>query len=207
MKRFFQIQPNKILKRFYPKAIWEMPTNEKVIYLTFDDGPIPGLTEWILDELEKYGAKATFFCVGENIHKYPDIFKKIKVRGHLAANHSFQHIKGFHSETMEYIENVELCEKLTGNKLFRPPYGQLRKKQYRELLSRGYKIVMWDVISYDYEKITPENCLKNILKNTKRGSIILFHDNIKAEENVKYALSHTLKHFHAEGFRFCSIPE
>jgi peptidoglycan/xylan/chitin deacetylase (PgdA/CDA1 family) len=193
------------MKKFFPKAVWEFDPSERTIYLTFDDGPIPGLTEWILDELKRFDAKATFFCVGENIEKNKIIFGRIVSDGHQVGNHTYNHIKGFHSSLLEYIRNTESCEALTKNKLFRPPYGQLRKSQYRALLKMNYKIVFWDVISYDYEKIAPEQCLKNVLKHAKAGSIIVFHDNLKAETNVKYALPHTLEHFSKQGFKFRSI--
>jgi peptidoglycan/xylan/chitin deacetylase (PgdA/CDA1 family) len=193
------------MKKFFPKAVWEFDHSERTIYLTFDDGPIPGLTEWILDELKRFDAKATFFCVGENIEKNRNIFDRITSDGHQVGNHTYNHIKGFHSSLLEYIRNTESCEALTKNKLFRPPYGQLRKSQYRALLKMNYRIVFWDVISYDYEKIAPEQCLKNVLKHGKAGSIIVFHDNLKAETNVRYALPHTLEHFSKQGFKFRSI--
>jgi peptidoglycan/xylan/chitin deacetylase (PgdA/CDA1 family) len=193
------------MKKFFPKAVWEFNSSDKTIYLTFDDGPIPGLTDWILDELKRFDAKATFFCVGENIEKNKIIFDRIEKDGHQVGNHTYNHIKGFHSSLLEYIRNTEACEVFTKNKLFRPPYGQLRKSQYRALLKKNYKIIFWDVISYDYENIAPEQCLKNVLKHAKAGSIVIFHDNIKAEQNVKYALPRTLEHFTEKGFKFRSI--
>lgn len=193
------------MKKFYSKALWQVKTTEKTIYLTFDDGPIPELTEWVLDELKRYNALATFFCVGENIIKNKSIFDRICAEGHQVANHTQNHIKGFHSNINDYINNVSACEQLTKSKLFRPPYGQLGKSQYRALLKDNYTIVFWDVVSYDYEKITPAQCLKNVLRHTKNGSIVLFHDNIKAIDNMKYALSETLSHFTQKGFTFKSI--
>jgi peptidoglycan/xylan/chitin deacetylase (PgdA/CDA1 family) len=193
------------MKKFFSKAVWEIKTSEKNIYLSFDDGPIPGLTEWILDELKKFDAKATFFCVGENIEKNRVIFERIKQEGHQVANHTQNHIKGFHCSLLEYLRNAESCEALTQSKLFRPPYGQLRKSQYRALLRKNYQIIFWDVISYDYENISPQQCLRNVLRHTRAGSIVLFHDNLKADENVRYALSHTLKHFSEKGFNFRPI--
>jgi peptidoglycan/xylan/chitin deacetylase (PgdA/CDA1 family) len=205
LNKYFLIQPSKLIKKFYSKALWQINTSEKEIYLTFDDGPIVGLTEWILDELKKYSAKATFFCVGENIIKNKNIFDRIVHEGHQIGNHTQNHIKGFNSNLEDYLNNVESCEKLTGSKLFRPPYGQLRKSQYKTLLSKNYKIVFWDVISYDYEKINKNACFLNVKKNTKNGSIVLFHDNLKAEENVKYALNETLKYFSEAGYVFKAI--
>jgi len=193
------------MKKFYSKALWRVKTPEKIIYLTFDDGPIPGLTEWVLDELKKFNAKATFFCVGDNIVKNTAIFNRIVSEGHQIGNHTQNHIKGFHSNLEDYLSNTSSCEQLTNAKLFRPPYGQLRKSQYKALLKASFKIVFWDVISYDYEKITPKQCLKNVLRHTKNGSIVLFHDNLKAEANMKYALSNTLNHFSEKGYSFKSI--
>lgn len=205
MNRIFLIQPSKLIKKFYSKAIWNFNRAEKNIYLTFDDGPVPHLTEWILDELKKYNAKATFFCVGDNIIKHRSIFDRILLEGHQVANHTQNHIKGFNCELEDYLKNVDACETLTKTKIFRAPYGQLRKKQYRSLLFLNYKIVFWDVISYDYEKISKEDCYRNVYKHIKNGSIVLFHDNIKAEQNVKYALSETLKDFSEKGYSFKAI--
>lgn len=205
MNNLLLIQPKKWMKKFFSKAVWEFNRSDKTIYLTFDDGPIEGLTEWILDELKKFDAKATFFCVGENVLKNKPIFDRIIKEGHQVANHTQNHIKGFHSSLLEYIKNTEACEALTKSKLFRPPYGQLRKSQYRALLRKNYKIIFWDVISYDYEKISPEQCLKNVIRHTKEGSIVLFHDNLKANGNVRYALTRTLQHFSEKGFKFSSI--
>lgn len=205
MNRIFLIQPNKLLKKFYSRAIWNFNRSEKNIFLTFDDGPIPNLTEWILDELKKYNAKATFFCVGENIIKHPHVFKRIIDEGHQVGNHTQNHIKGFNHDLEDYLKNVDACETLTKTKLFRAPYGRLRKKQYRSLLFLNYKIVFWDVISYDYEKISKEDCYNIVSKRIKNGSIVLFHDNMKAERNVKYALSKTLSDYTSKGYTFKRI--
>lgn len=205
MKNLFLIQPAPLLRKLYPKAVWKIDTSEKIIYLTFDDGPIPGLTEWILEELKKYNAKATFFCVGDNILKNPSIFKRIKEEKHAVGNHTMHHLKGFKTNLKAYLEEVEDCNHLISNKLFRPPYGQLTPFQYRDLHGKGYKIILWDVISYDYEKINPAICLKNVIKNTKEGSIVLFHDNIKAEKNLRYTLPLFLKHFANLHFQFKAL--
>ena len=199
------IQPNKLLRKFYSKAIWRVQSKQKDVYLTFDDGPVPGLTEWILDELNTYKAKATFFCVGQNIEKNPRLFDRIMSEGHTVANHTYQHLKGFHSNTQEYLQNVDACEKLTKSLLFRPPYGRMRKSQYKSLLQKNYKIILWDVISYDYEKISPEECFAIVKQKTKPGSIVLFHDNVKAEKNVSYALRNTLIYFSKQGYSFKAL--
>lgn len=205
MKNFLLIQPKKFLKFIYRNAFWRINTAEKIIYLTFDDGPIKELTEWVLDELHKHQAKATFFCVGANILKNPEIFNRIVQEGHVVANHTMFHPKGFKTKTSEYLSEVETCEKLVKNKLFRPPYGQLKQSQYKALLKNNFKIVFWDVISYDYEKISEKACLNNVIKNTKPGSIVLFHDNYKAEKNLRYTLPHFLKHFSALNYKFKAI--
>lgn len=199
------LQPKRALKLLYPKAIWNVKTEEKNLYLTFDDGPIPGLTEWVLDILKQYNVKATFFCVGNNIEKHPELFKRIKEEGHLVGNHTFNHVKGFKTKTADYIDNTLKCEALTKTKIFRPPYGQLKRPQYKKLLEHGYKIVMWDVISYDYEKIGPEQCFLNVKKNVKKGSVILFHDNVKAEKNIKYALPLTIEYFLKLNYNFVTL--
>jgi len=201
------IQPKSILKKLYPKAIWNFESSDKTIYLTFDDGPIPGLTEWVLEMLKKYNAKASFFCVGANILKHPVIFEKVKDSGHLVANHTMHHIKGFKYSVTDYIKEVEACKALVGNDLFRPPYGQLKRSQYRALTEKNYKIVFWDVISYDYEKISPETCANNVLNNSKSGSVVLFHDSLKAEKNLKYALPLFLKHFSDLNYKFETLKQ
>lgn len=174
--------------------------------LTFDDGPVP-LTEWVLDQLQAHGVKATFFCVGDNILKHPAIFERIKAEGHLVANHTLHHVKGFRHTTAAYLSEVDACEQLTGTRYFRPPYGQLKVSQYRALLKRGFKIVMWDVISYDYEKILPLQCLTNVLKHAREGSVLLFHDNIKAENNLRFTLPKILSHYQEKGFQFKTLAE
>lgn len=202
MKNILLIQPKSFLKLIYPKAVWKINTIEKIIYLTFDDGPIPGLTEWVLDELKKFDAKATFFCVGSNILKNPDIFERIKQEGHMVANHTMYHPRGFKTESLNYINEVEDCRKIVKNDLFRPPYGQLKRSQYKALLDKGFKIIFWDVISYDYEKISEKACANNVILNTKPGSIVLFHDNYKAEKNLRYSLPLYLKHFAHLHYKF-----
>lgn len=205
MKRLFLLQPNRLIRKFYKKAVWRIDANSKNIYLTFDDGPIPELTGWVLDQLKLFDAKATFFCVGENINKNPKIFERIQNEGHQVGNHTMKHAKGFHSSLKDYLTSIENCETLTKTKLFRPPYGQLSKMQYRALIKKGFKIVFWDVISYDYEKISPEICFKIVSSRIRKGSIVLFHDNMKAEKNLKYTLPKILEKFSSEGYSFKKI--
>ncbi|MCC6370051.1 MAG: polysaccharide deacetylase family protein [Bacteroidia bacterium] len=205
MKNLLLIQPTSFLKGVYPKAIWHFERTDKVIYLTFDDGPIPGLTEWILEELKRFNAKATFFCVGANILKHNTIFEQVKRAGHTVANHTMHHVKGFQMDVADYLLESEECRKLVNNNLFRPPYGQLKPNQYKAMVEQGYKVVFWDVISYDYEKISPKSCVVKVIKNCKPGSVVLFHDNLKAEKNVKYSLPLVLKYYSEKGYRFEAI--
>jgi peptidoglycan/xylan/chitin deacetylase (PgdA/CDA1 family) len=206
MKELLLIQPNSLVYHLYPKALWHGDRSKKEIFLTFDDGPISGLTEWVLDELKKHSAGATFFCVGDNVSKNPVVFDRIISEGHLAANHTMFHSKGFKTTVSDYVSEVEKCSTLiNGNKLFRPPYGQLKRAQYRTLIDKGFSIVFWDVISYDYETISPEKCAQNVLSHSREGSIVLFHDNIKAEQNLRYALPIFLKHFSERGFTFSTL--
>jgi len=182
--------------------MWHVPTSEKVLFLTFDDGPIPEATPWVLDILHAYGAKATFFCVGDNVRKYPDIFQRILAEGHAVGNHTFNHLKGWGTETSDYLENVERCAEMVSSPLFRPPYGKLKPSQTR-LLKSQYRIVMWDVLSGDFDpKISPEKCLQNVLENVQPGSIVLFHDSVKAETRMRFALPKVLEKLKSEGWRF-----
>ncbi|HPE82110.1 MAG: polysaccharide deacetylase family protein [Aequorivita sp.] len=183
----------RFIQWLYPERIWAFSRSSNSVFLTFDDGPIPELTPWVLDELKKHNAKATFFCIGENIQKHPEIFQRILSEGHSVGNHTFNHLKGTKTETSKYIENILIAEKLIDSKLFRPPYGKITSKQAKILQSKGFKIVMWDIISYDYDAtISEEKCLQNVLKNIKPGCIVVFHDSIKAEKNLRFALQKVL---------------
>ncbi len=182
-----------------------MSKTEPVIYLTFDDGPIEELTPWVLDILKQYHIKATFFCVGNNIDKNPAIFKRVLDEGHQVGNHTYNHIKGWKSETDYYLKNVEQCQKLTGTKLFRPPYGRIKQKQF-SILSKVYTVVFWDVLTHDYDKlISPEKCLDNSVKYTRNGSIVVFHDNIKAQNNLKFVLPQYIEHFLKLNYKFAVL--
>lgn len=204
---FYWIKTNTLIKTLFPNYVWDVPNTENKIYLTFDDGPIPEITEWVLEELEKYNAKATFFCIGHNIEKHPDIFEKVINDGHSVGNHTFNHLNGWKTSTKEYIENSIQWSVVSGQsrncKLFRPPYGKIKPTQSKKLQQMGYKIIMWDVLSADYDTtISPEKCLENVLKNVKSGSIIVFHDSIKAFPNLKYTLPKALKYWATKGFVF-----
>jgi len=205
----YLIKTPRFIQNLFPNFIWNIPEVEKVIYLTFDDGPIPQVTPWVLRELEKYDAKASFFCVGENATKYPDVLQQVRDAGHTVGSHTHNHLNGWTTnDNMNYYRNVRQCAELLDTDLFRPPYGRLKPKQ-AQFLQRHYHIVMWDVLSGDFDpKITPENCLKNVLSNTRKGSIVVFHDSIKAKENLFYILPRMLEHFHQQGYVFKNIsPE
>jgi peptidoglycan/xylan/chitin deacetylase (PgdA/CDA1 family) len=201
----------KIIKKIFHNQVWEIPNTEKKIYLTFDDGPTPQITEWVLNLLEKENIKATFFCIGNNIEKHPEIFKKIISSGHSLGNHTFNHLQGWKTPEEEYIKNVDLCKMEMDNSsteksiLFRPPYGKIRPNQSKSLRKKGYKIIMWDVLSKDYDSNTsPEECLKHV-KKTKTGSIIVFHDSLKAWKNLEYTLPKAIAFLKSEGFLFDRI--
>lgn len=188
------VRPPQMLRSLYRDSLWRMDKTRPELYLTFDDGPIPGLTPWVLDVLKDYQAKATFFCVGDNIRKNGNIFERVLAEGHQVGNHTYNHLKGWKTKTADYLHNAGLCQQYTQTALFRPPYGRIKKSQYRAL-KQHYTMVFWDVLSYDYDRFTqPETCLQNVIKYTRNGSIILFHDNIKAEQNIKFALPRFLEH-------------
>jgi peptidoglycan/xylan/chitin deacetylase (PgdA/CDA1 family) len=200
----------RFLKWLFPSYTWKIETTEKVIFLTFDDGPIPEITDFVLDQLALFDAKATFFCVGENIHKHPSIFNRIITEKHTVGNHTYNHLKGWQTTDNEYLKNINLCKKAIleadiDSHLFRPPYGRVKRSQSK-ILESEYKIIMWDVLSCDYDKnLESEKCLQNTINATKSGSIVVFHDSIKAEKNLKYVLPRYLSHFSKLGFRFESI--
>ena len=182
-----------------------MPSNEKAIYLTFDDGPVPEVTPDVLAILRQKKAKATFFCVGDNVRKYPDVFQTILDDGHMAGNHSYDHINGWTTSPGSYYSNIKRCTELLPSLLFRPPYGRFTPAQYF-LLRKEYQFVMWSVLSGDFDPgTTPDRCLENALKYTNNGSIVVFHDSIKAREKLLFALPRMIDHFIAQGFSFNSI--
>lgn len=205
-----------VAKKMFPNYIWDIQTQEKVIYLTFDDGPTPEITNWTLDLLNQYHAKATFFCIGANIEKHPDIFKRTILEGHAIGNHTQNHIKGWKNNTKDYLKNIAEAKtviehqrlNLGAIKFFRPPYGQITPKQGRHLIALDYKIIMWDILSFDWDhSVDKETCLKNILAKTTQGSIVVFHDSVKASKNMQYALPRMLDYFNDKGFRFESLQD
>ncbi|SKB46576.1 polysaccharide deacetylase family protein [Dyadobacter psychrophilus] len=192
------------LKAFFPGFIWHIPTREKKIFLTFDDGPIPDITESVLETLNLYGAKATFFCIGNNVQKHPEIYQKLLDNNHAIGNHTFNHMNGWKTDDGLYLENIKQCDAELNlpTKLFRPPYGRIKKSQAR-VVKKERQIIMWDVLSGDFSKeITQEICLRKSIQHARPGSIVLFHDSIKAATNMQYALPRFLEHFSNLGFSF-----
>ena len=197
-----------LFKRVFPNLIWEIPASKNVIYLTFDDGPTPEITEWTLDLLNYYKAQATFFCIGSNVIKYPNIYNRILAEGHVVGNHSHSHLKGWRSSDHEYLNDVEKASSHISSNLFRPPYGQIKPSQAKKLRELGYRIIMWNILSVDWDRgITPQKCADHVILNASSGDIVVFHDSLKAKDNMQYALQCTLEHFSKKGYLFKGIPE
>jgi len=197
---------NKFARLLYPSFfVWQIPSKDNDVYLTFDDGPVPDITEYVLEVLDKYNIKASFFCVGENVLKNAHIFNTIIQKGHVVGNHTFNHLNGWKTTKKMYLENVEQCQKIIDSHLFRPPYGRISYAQ-ANVLKDKYKIIMWSVLTYDFDKsIPPEKCLTQSIKRIKKGDIIVFHDNIKAEKNMKFGLPRLLEHLLENGYRFKTL--
>ena len=209
--KYFPTKIPSVLKKLLPGFVWNMPRDEKILYITFDDGPIPDVTEWVLDELKKHNAKATFFCIGDNVKKHPKIFSRLLSEGHCIGNHTYNHLKGWKTDTDTYITNILKAEDtfrenpaygLQKSKIFRPPYGEISISKARALRKSGYNIIMWEVIALDWIAETPKKSATNIISNATNGSVVVFHDSLKAERNMKYALAKTLEHFSDLGFEF-----
>ncbi len=197
-------QPPWFFRMIYPQAIFRMDPNEKAVYLTFDDGPIPEVTPWVLELLDKYGIKATFFMVGENIHKHPDIFQMVIERGHRIGNHTYNHIRGFEYTAPRYLENTDLANRDMHTDLFRPPHGHMGPRQYNTL-KKHYRIIMWDLVTRDYsKKLRGPQVFTNVKRYVRNGSIITFHDSLKSwvNGNLQYALPRSLDYLIAEGYEF-----
>ena len=195
-----------LLKPISSQLIWEIESDDKEIFLTFDDGPHPEITPWVLAELKKHNAKATFFLVGDNALKYPEVVQQIIDEGHHIGNHTFNHVKGWSTSAYKYYKNTLKCEDHFQTTLFRPPYGRITKAQH-ERLSRKYRIIMWSVLSGDYDRLlNPTKIIKGVLENTVSGSVIVFHDSLKAEKNLKKSLPEVLTQLYAKGFKSNVIP-
>ncbi len=195
------------LRAFYPDFVWRLPTTEKTLYLTFDDGPIPDVTEWVLEQLAQFGAKATFFCIGDNVHRHPGVFKNVQNGGHAIGNHTFNHLNGWKTDDTTYFANITRCQALLpATRLFRPPYGRITRRQARTVLGT-HRVVMWDVLSGDFSAaLAPETVLRKTLTHAQPGSIVLFHDSLKARRNLEYALPRALAHFSEKDYRFEALP-
>lgn len=195
-------QPPQFIRRLYPRACWRMDSSERAVYLTFDDGPIPEVTPWVLDVLDKYRIKATFFMVGDNVRKHPDEFKMVVERGHRVGNHTYNHLKGMAEHTDHYVANIDKADCYLSTNLFRPPHGLMRLRQYRALCER-YHIIMWDLVTRDYNpKLNGRQILRKVQQYARPGSIITFHDSLRATHNLYYALPRAIEWLLAEGYEF-----
>ncbi len=197
-----------LLKALYPHLTWHVNTNSRCIYLTFDDGPIPIVTPFVLNILKQYNAKATFFCIGDNVRKHPDIFEQVKNEGHAIGNHTYNHLKGWHTDDQTYLNNFLQADKLLNTNLFRPPYGRMKRSQVKLLKETkpGLDIMMWSVLSGDFDvDLKPEKCLDNVLKNARGGDIVLFHDSLKAKERVEYVLPRAMELWAKQGYKFKAL--
>lgn len=193
------------MKFLYPDVVWDKFGNGKTLYLTFDDGPTPTITEKVLDILDQYQAKATFFCLGRNVERYQDVYRLIIERGHSVGNHTYSHLKGWKSKNLEYFKDIELASQLIHSNLFRPPYGKILRSQIRHL-KKKYKIVLWEVMSHDYEnRVSKEKSLRAVLHYARQGSILVFHDSVKAWPKLQYILPKLLKYYKEKGYSFEKI--
>ena len=198
-----------LLRALYPNCVWKMPTNEKGIYLSFDDGPHPIATPFVLEQLDKYQAKASFFCIGKNVAEHPVIYEQIIAKGHTVGNHTQHHVNGWHTKDDMYLQNIHEASSLISSDFFRPPYGRIKRTQIKKIHSNKIlpqQIIMWDVLSGDFDtKISGKACFKNVSKHTKAGSIVVFHDSAKAWDRLKIALPATLDYFSQKGYQFKAL--
>lgn len=226
LKSMFVHKTNFLMRALYPNFVWRIPTEKKEIFLTFDDGPIPEITEFVLEELAKYQAKATFFCIGANVEKYPHIFQKVINQQHSIGNHTFNHLRGWEVTDDDYFDNFSKCEETitvqrlivdehnlnedyqtskTEHQFFRPPFGRIKRSQAKGIV-KTHKIVMWDVLTGDYDQsLTKERVLAKSLQHSEKGSIVLFHDSIKASKNMMFTLPTFLEHFSTHGYVFKAL--
>ena len=196
-----------ILKKIFSQYTWSIPVDDNVVYLTFDDGPHPVITPWVLAELEKFDAKATFFCIGKNVKKHQEVYQQILHAGHAVGNHTEDHLNGWHVPENLYIDNVKKATVTIKANLFRPPYGRIKRNTANIIRKQlQMHIIMWDVLSADFDvSFTPEECVNNVLRNVDKGSVIVFHDSEKAEKNLRYALPLVLEELKNRNFRFHKI--
>jgi len=198
------------LRALYPNCTWKIPSKEKVIYISFDDGPHPEATPFVLETLKKYNAKATFFCIGNNVLKHPNVYESILQQGHRVGNHTYDHLNGWKTDSVSYIENIKDAASLIESDLFRPPYGRVTRKQIKTIQADSncpQHIIMWDVLSGDFDlKLNGEDCDRNVIQNTVPGSIIVFHDTQNAWDRMSIALPLVLDYFSKLGYQFEVIP-
>ena len=200
-------RPPKLYRSLYKGAHWRFNEDEKVVFLTFDDGPIPEITPWVLDLLDHYNIKASFFCVADNVRKHPNVFQMVKNRGHVIGNHTYHHMQGLKVTTKTYMEDVQMADELIQSKLFRPPHGHMRLPQFYALRKK-YKIIMWDVITRDYSKLmTADEVFGVVKKYTRPGSIIVFHDSLKAGDRMKESLPRSIEWLLDQGYSFRLLDE
>lgn len=200
-------QPSKWLRWLYPSAIWRMDPNEKAVYLTFDDGPIPESTPWLLDTLDRYGVKATFFMVGDNVRKYPELYEEIRRRGHRLGNHTFNHLGGITVSSKRFLRNANEADRYIHSNLFRPPRGWMKNAQYIHL-RRHYTIIMWDLVTRDYSRhLTAQDVVNNVKKYVRNGSIITFHDSLRSIDKLKTALPECIEWLQKEGYEMKVFDE
>ncbi len=194
-----RIRAPKIIRKLYPSFIWNFPDEKDAVFLTFDDGPRPEVTPWVLDILDKYNAKATFFCIGKNVEMFPELFEEVKRRGHAVGNHSYSHVKGWGMQTGDYVRDIDIAGDMIKSNLFRPPYARIGTNQAR-VLSERYKTIMWNIISRDYNRsLSGDACARNVIRYLEPGSIIVFHDSIKCAQNLFIALPQVLEAIKAKG--------
>lgn len=194
----------------YPSLTWRIPTSEKEIFLTFDDGPVEGPTDFVLEQLKSFNAQATFFCIGDNVRKHAQVFRRVVKAGHATGNHTFNHLKGWNTWRDDYLDNIRQCDEQMASEgaapsgIFRPPYGRIKRSQIR--LLKNYRIVMWDVLTHDYaQTLPPDKCLKGSIAATLPGSIVVFHDSFKAERNMNFVLPRYLEYFSEKGYKFRTL--
>ena len=195
-------QPPRFIRRLYPRACWRLNASVRAVYLTFDDGPIPEVTPWVLDVLDKYKIKATFFMVGDNVQKHPTVYQMVVERGHRIGNHTYNHLRGVEEPTKCYVANINKANRWLKTDLFRPPYGFMRMSQYHDLSER-YRIIMWDLVTRDYNtKLSGEQIFNKVKRYARHGSIITFHDSLRATHNLHYALPRAIEWLLSEGYEF-----
>lgn len=204
----YLVKTPRLLKKLYPQLTWDMPKGNRCIYLTFDDGPIPIVTPFVLNILQQHNAKATFFCIGDNVTKHPDEFEQVKSAGHAIGNHTYNHLKGWDTDDQTYLQNFSVANEQLHTNLFRPPYGRIKRSQIKLLkhAKPDLDIIMWDVLSGDFDiNLQPEKCLQNVVKHTTDGSIVVFHDSIKAFGRLQYVLPKAMEYWSKEGYAFKSL--